>query len=567
MRERRRTSSSRSSSSSSFVRTPTPSLSRRPVLPPAVGIIMIMIMIIMMMVVVVVDSWSFPQSYATATTTFVDVGGEWTGIDRLLRRLLRPRRRRHLTHAAVIGTPRGECENVNEHEHEHEYANAIVNDDDDGDDGGKTTMDAGTFASILDEMSYVRDWDDDDDDYHDDDCGDEPPPTPTPAKHRDDDATTTTTTVGHRRVLPSARRDVRVACSRTDDTRASYHGKLTAEEVWHYLDVRGELTNDGGGGGMRDIIMTSNAGSTSATTTTTTTTTRTSSRRTDVDYGGNRKVGGGRGRVTVAGDVTTLLDSSSGIDDDDDYDYDESTSSDVDVGEACHPWKSINPILRLRGNVASGYGRGGKKLGVPTANLPASLFQSALEEIPNGVYFGWAVVEDREKRGCRSDDDGIVKSRMGRDTPIKAVVNVGYSPTFEGKENKERIVEAHLITSHSPMTTPEAKPASSAAAKYDDEGTKNDVEGDVTASEIEGDFYNETMRLQLIGYLRPERKFDSFPELIAQIHRDIGNANWALDSMPFVLSKEDEFVKDGGVGNWIGLDGGDATASWEYESW
>lgn len=33
------------------------------------------------------------------------------------------------------------------------------------------------------------------------------------------------------------------------------------------------------------------------------------------------------------------------------------------------PWESINPILRVRGPVASGYGRGGKKLGVPTANV------------------------------------------------------------------------------------------------------------------------------------------------------------------------------------------------------
>jgi riboflavin kinase len=194
-----------------------------------------------------------------------------------------------------------------------------------------------------------------------------------------------------------------------------------------------------------------------------------------------------------------------------------------------------------------------------------------LEEIPNGVYFGWAVVEDRKARERSSDDDSIIESRVGRNAPIKAVVNVGYSPTFEGKENKERIAEAHLITSRSPMTAPE-RPASTtsaaAAAIYiDDDGANNDGEGDGPAREIDGDFYDETMRLQLIGYLRPERKFDSFPELIAQIHRDIGNANWALDSMPFVFSKEDEFVKDGGVEDWVGSDGGDATASWEYETW
>lgn len=45
-----------------------------------------------------------------------------------------------------------------------------------------------------------------------------------------------------------------------------------------------------------------------------------------------------------------------------------------------------------------------------------------------GVYFGWAAVES-------------VDNVAGRNRPIKAVVNVGYSPTFEGKENEEKIVE------------------------------------------------------------------------------------------------------------------------------
>ena len=66
----------------------------------------------------------------------------------------------------------------------------------------------------------------------------------------------------------------------------------------------------------------------------------------------------------------------------------------------------------MRGPVATGYGRGGKKLGVPTANLPGPQFRDALAPVPAGVYFGWAAV-----------DGGA---------PVPAVVNVGYSPTFVG---------------------------------------------------------------------------------------------------------------------------------------
>lgn len=45
----------------------------------------------------------------------------------------------------------------------------------------------------------------------------------------------------------------------------------------------------------------------------------------------------------------------------------------------------------------------------------------------SGVYFGWAALEE--------DEGG----------PWKCVANVGYSPTFAGEENAEKIVEGHLI--------------------------------------------------------------------------------------------------------------------------
>eukprot|EP00571_Detonula_confervacea_P014326 CAMPEP_0172301926 /NCGR_PEP_ID=MMETSP1058-20130122/3732_1 /TAXON_ID=83371 /ORGANISM="Detonula confervacea, Strain CCMP 353" /LENGTH=335 /DNA_ID=CAMNT_0013012245 /DNA_START=427 /DNA_END=1434 /DNA_ORIENTATION=+ len=288
--------------------------------------------------------------------------------------------------------------------------------------------------------------------------------------------------------------------SRTDDTHASDTGKSTKEEVGYYLEMQEELEG-------------------------------TEMTQQDAE-------------AEEIQQLDELFEIEEMMETGEDH-YDNEASDEL---EEEYPWTSINPILRIRGPVASGYGRGGKKLGVPTANLPASLFQSALEDVTNGVYFGWAVIED--------DKSSIKK---GRNKPIKAVVNVGYSPTFEGKENKEKIVEAHLITGSSPMEKPES---SSADNDGDDEQLSDN---DTTTDEIEGDFYNETMRLQLIGYLRPEQKFDSFPELIAQIHRDIGNANWALDTMPFVFSKEDEFVKDGV--DWVGSGGGDRAASWEFESW
>ncbi|CAN0497557.1 unnamed protein product, partial [Scytosiphon promiscuus] len=60
-----------------------------------------------------------------------------------------------------------------------------------------------------------------------------------------------------------------------------------------------------------------------------------------------------------------------------------------------------------------------------------------------GVYFGWAALE---REGAKPDNGGGGSgSGSGGGGPWKCVANVGYSPTFAGQENAEKIVEAHLI--------------------------------------------------------------------------------------------------------------------------
>jgi riboflavin kinase len=129
--------------------------------------------------------------------------------------------------------------------------------------------------------------------------------------------------------------------------------------------------------------------------------------------------------------------------------------------------------------------------------LASEFFQNVLTELETGVYVGWAQVETNDSNG-----DGTVIH--------KTVVNVGYSPTFvQGQENPEKIIEAHLM--------PEQ-------------------------DTVSGDFYGQTMRLELLAYLRPEQKFASFPDLIAQIRADAQDAKDALDNHPvLVKAREDTF--------------------------
>eukprot|EP00555_Chaetoceros_dichaeta_P010575 CAMPEP_0198255320 /NCGR_PEP_ID=MMETSP1447-20131203/5458_1 /TAXON_ID=420782 /ORGANISM="Chaetoceros dichaeta, Strain CCMP1751" /LENGTH=333 /DNA_ID=CAMNT_0043941663 /DNA_START=100 /DNA_END=1101 /DNA_ORIENTATION=- len=210
------------------------------------------------------------------------------------------------------------------------------------------------------------------------------------------------------------------------------------------------------------------------------------------------------------------------------------------------PYRPLQDVMRFRAVVAQGYGRGGKKLGFPTANLESSsLFRKALEDVPMGVYFGWAVIEGSSSTvggGTSSGDD--ISPGNGRNMLHKAVVNVGYSPTFDGQENQEKIIEAHLIL--------------------------DDVEND-----IKGDFYNETMRLALSGFLRAEQKFPSFPDLIKAINNDVSNARNALEMQPFVGLRADKFVMDPcrrvensaveDVDVWVGTSGGNECASYEFQ--
>eukprot|EP00581_Thalassiosira_minuscula_P005835 CAMPEP_0183745716 /NCGR_PEP_ID=MMETSP0737-20130205/66386_1 /TAXON_ID=385413 /ORGANISM="Thalassiosira miniscula, Strain CCMP1093" /LENGTH=555 /DNA_ID=CAMNT_0025981395 /DNA_START=35 /DNA_END=1702 /DNA_ORIENTATION=+ len=194
------------------------------------------------------------------------------------------------------------------------------------------------------------------------------------------------------------------------------------------------------------------------------------------------------------------------------------------------PRRMLRRVVRLRGPVDQGYGRGGKKLGFPTANLPSSLFADALSEVPTGVYVGSATIEPQTEE----EGEGKAETKKGRGVVHKAVVNVGYSPTFDGEENKEKIVEAHLII---------------------DEG------------DIEGDFYGETMRLALFGFLRPEMKFPSFPDLIKAITNDVQTAKMSLDLEPYITFSNDQFLTtENGEGKWIGKAGGDDIASYEFEN-
>ncbi|KAK9816431.1 hypothetical protein WJX72_000132 [[Myrmecia] bisecta] len=145
--------------------------------------------------------------------------------------------------------------------------------------------------------------------------------------------------------------------------------------------------------------------------------------------------------------------------------------------------------LYLEGAVVTGFGRGSKQMGVPTANLPPEPLAAKLEQLPLGVYFGWAQLD-------------TAPEQPPADREVhKMVMNVGRRPTI-GKET-DLTVEVHVLHKFSQ------------------------------------DFYGRHLRVVTLGYIRPEMKFDGLPSLIARIKADIGIAKSQLDLPELVTFQRD----------------------------
>lgn len=126
------------------------------------------------------------------------------------------------------------------------------------------------------------------------------------------------------------------------------------------------------------------------------------------------------------------------------------------------------PFL-LSGEVVRGRGEG-KKLGFPTANLKVSTF-----ELPNGVYAGYASLENGEE--------------------MLMVCSVGENVTFD---QTDKTFEVHLVGKELP------------------------------------DFYGQTMKASVMFFLRPMLKFETIGDLVKYIKQDIDRALFHFTNAQFL---------------------------------
>lgn len=135
-----------------------------------------------------------------------------------------------------------------------------------------------------------------------------------------------------------------------------------------------------------------------------------------------------------------------------------------------------------RGEVIRGFGRGSKELGIPTANFPDSVVDNLPADISTGIYYGWACV--------------------GNGDVYKMVMSIGWNPYYK---NTKKSMETHVI------------------------------------HKFKEDFYGEILSVVMVGYIRPERTFDSLEALIAAINSDIEEAKVKLELPEHLKLRGDNF--------------------------
>ena len=141
----------------------------------------------------------------------------------------------------------------------------------------------------------------------------------------------------------------------------------------------------------------------------------------------------------------------------------------------------LDPV-RLEGVVVHGFKRGTTLLDCPTANVCPDSIQDKIRGFRMGVYFGWASLR------------GIV---------YKMVANIGKNPSFD---NGVVSVEVHLL------------------------------------HQFDHDFYDDTLKVLILGSIRTESKFSSLSELKEAIHEDCRIADHLLSEEQYSRYQSDRYL-------------------------
>ncbi|RYO91851.1 hypothetical protein DL766_006608 [Monosporascus sp. MC13-8B] len=187
--------------------------------------------------------------------------------------------------------------------------------------------------------------------------------------------------------------------------------------------------------------------------------------------------------------------------------------------------------LRMEGKVISGFGRGSKQLGIPTANLPVDATATPwIGDIKSGVYFGYASLalpSAHPDYAAPPSSHPATASSSAPQPPSSTsspaswhvypmVMSIGYNP-FYG--NRARSAEVHVLHGFA------------------------------------ADFYGADLRLLILGFVREERgDYAGLEDLVADIRFDCAVARRSL-ARPAWTPRPGVTVLRGGAADGDGKEG------------
>ncbi|OTA59589.1 riboflavin kinase [Hypoxylon sp. EC38] len=213
--------------------------------------------------------------------------------------------------------------------------------------------------------------------------------------------------------------------------------------------------------------------------------------------------------------------------------------------------------LRMEGTVISGFGRGSKELGIPTANLPVD--ESAtpwIASAKSGVYFGYASLalpsshpdqkshyhRHRGNPRAATDAPPAPLSSSNPPPPHTTITSVSTaSETFPSLSSSSDGVTKE-------QSREESKEEQAQGAKAQENGPQQwqiypmvmsigynpFYKNTVRSAEVHvlhkfaADFYDAPMRLLILGFIREERDYSSLDALVKDINIDCDVARQSL---------------------------------------
>lgn len=181
--------------------------------------------------------------------------------------------------------------------------------------------------------------------------------------------------------------------------------------------------------------------------------------------------------------------------------------------------------IRMVSKVARGFGRGSSDLGIPTANIDRELLRMAgveknssssnnkkdvsldFDSLPCGIYWGFCKIGTADDPAAGTA--GVVYT---------AALSIGYNPTYG---NEQKTIEPHLIA---PASDPRRHASS-------------------CGETVLQDFWDQSVRLSVVGYLRPELPFEGLEKLVVAIKNDIAESEKLGNGTDATTHQEREWVK------------------------